>query len=50
MIKINNRVSLFNNMGKTGTVVGFQKRENNLLKSDFFGLVQKALSPLSTIQ
>ncbi len=29
MIKINNRVSLFNNMGKQGTVVGFQKRKNN---------------------
>lgn len=29
MIKINNRVCLFNNMGKTGTVVGFQKRQNN---------------------
>ena len=29
MIKINNRVCLFNNMGKTGTVVGFQKRKNN---------------------
>ena len=29
MIKVNNRVCLFNNMGKTGTVVGFQKRKNN---------------------
>ena len=32
MIKINNRVCLFNNMGKTGTVVGFQKRKNNRRK------------------
>ena len=32
MIKINNRVSLFSNMGKTGTVVGFQKRKNNRRK------------------
>ena len=32
MIKINNRVSLFNNMGKVGTVVGFQKRQNNRRK------------------
>ena len=29
MIKMGNRVSLFNNMGKEGTVVGFQKRQNN---------------------
>mgnify|MGYP001158639504 FL=1 len=29
MIKMGNRVSLFNNMGKEGTVVGFQKRKNN---------------------
>ena len=29
MIKMNNRVSLFNNMGKEGTVIGFQKRKNN---------------------
>ena len=28
MIKMGNRVSLFNNMGKEGTVVGFQKRMN----------------------
>lgn len=28
MIKMGNRVSLFNNMGKEGTVVGFQKRIN----------------------
>lgn len=32
MIKINNRVSLFNNMGKVGTVIGFQKRQNNRRK------------------
>ena len=29
MIKMGNRVSLFNNMGKEGVVVGFQKRKNN---------------------
>ena len=29
MIKMGNRVSLFNNIGKEGTVVGFQKRQNN---------------------
>ena len=29
MIKIGNRVSLFDNMGKQGTVVGFQRRKNN---------------------
>ena len=29
MIKMGNRVSLFNNIGKQGTVVGFQKRKNN---------------------
>tara|TARA_B100001057_G_scaffold36948_1_gene33456 strand:+ start:325 stop:528 length:204 start_codon:yes stop_codon:yes gene_type:complete len=29
MIKMGNRVSLFNNMGKEGIVVGFQKRQNN---------------------
>ena len=29
MIKMGNRVSLFNNIGKAGTVVGFQKRQNN---------------------
>ena len=29
MIKVGNRVSLFNNIGKEGTVVGFQKRQNN---------------------
>ena len=28
MIKMGNRVSLFNNMGKEGVVVGFQKRLN----------------------
>lgn len=28
MIKMGNRVSLFNNMGKEGVVVGFQKRMN----------------------
>jgi len=28
MIKMGNRVSLFNNIGKEGTVVGFQKRKN----------------------
>lgn len=28
MIKMGNRVSLFNNMGKEGIVVGFQKRMN----------------------
>ena len=28
MIKMGNRVSLFSNMGKEGTVVGFQKRMN----------------------
>ena len=28
MIKLGNRVSLFNNMGKEGVVVGFQKRMN----------------------
>ena len=32
MIKINNRVSLFDNMGKVGTVIGFQKRQNNRRK------------------
>ena len=32
MIKVNNRVSLFNNMGKVGTVIGFQKRQNNRRK------------------
>ncbi len=32
MIKMGNRVSLFNNMGKEGTVVGFQKRQNNRRK------------------
>ena len=32
MIKVNNRVSLFDNMGKVGTVVGFQKRQNNRRK------------------
>ena len=29
MIKKGNRVSLFNNIGKEGIVVGFQKRTNN---------------------
>ena len=29
MIKMNNRVSLFNNMGKQGTVVGYHRRKNN---------------------
>lgn len=29
MIKIGNKVSLFNDMGKKGTVVGYQKRQNN---------------------
>ena len=29
MIKMGNRVSLFNNIGKAGSVVGFQKRQNN---------------------
>ncbi len=29
MIKMGNRVSLFNNMGKEGVVIGFQKRKNN---------------------
>jgi len=29
MIKTGNRVSLFNNIGKKGTVVGFHKRQNN---------------------
>ena len=28
MIKMGNRVSLFNNMGKEGTVVGFKKTKN----------------------
>ena len=28
MIKVGNQVSLFNNMGKEGVVVGFQKRMN----------------------
>lgn len=28
MIKMGNRVSLFNNMGKEGTVVGFKKTQN----------------------
>ena len=28
MIKIGNRVSLFNNMGKEGVVVGFKKTKN----------------------
>ncbi len=32
MIKMGNRVSLFNNIGKEGTVVGFQKRQNNRRK------------------
>jgi len=32
MIKMGNRVSLFNNMGKEGVVVGFQKRKNNRRK------------------
>ena len=32
MIKMNNRVSLFDNMGKVGTVIGFQKRQNNRRK------------------
>ena len=32
MIKMGNRVSLFNNMGKEGVVVGFQKRQNNRRK------------------
>ena len=27
MIKMGNRVSLFDNMGKTGTVVGFKKQK-----------------------
>ena len=27
MIKMGNRVSLFDNMGKTGTVVGFKKEQ-----------------------
>ena len=30
MIKMGNRVSLFNNMGKEGVVVGFQKRMNEI--------------------
>ena len=29
MIKMGNRVSLFNNMGKEGIVVGFKKTKNN---------------------
>lgn len=28
MIKMGNRVSLFNNMGKEGVVVGFQRRKS----------------------
>jgi len=29
MVKMGNKVSLFNNMGKQGIVVGFQKRKNH---------------------
>ena len=32
MIKMGNRVSLFNNMGKEGTVVGFKKTQNTRRK------------------
>ena len=28
MIKVGNRVSLFDNMGKEGTVIGYQKTKN----------------------
>jgi len=49
MIKMGNRVSLFDNMGKTGTVVGF-KKEKARLRTEWSTLPQSNWSNNIVIQ